>query len=84
MAYARLHALRDSADLDSPAALESRCADFNRALDDLYSVGFDLSAFKLDDETRTEDVHAAILAPSSLRARLDALLGYMDLLAGLP
>jgi hypothetical protein len=78
MAYARLHGLRaDLADAH-PSAIESICAKYDRALDDLQAAGFDLSAFKLDSEENAED------RSSWLRARLDAVLDYMDLFAGLP
>ena len=83
MAYARLRALRDNIDPAEPYAPESLCTNFNRALDDLHSVGFDLSAFRLDEEDRVADPKGS-LQSSVLRARLDAILGYMDLLAGLP
>lgn len=78
MAYARLQGLRDDLGEAEPAAIESLCADYDRALDDLQAAGFDLSAFKLDSEEQAEDRNIW------LRARLDALLEYMDLFAGLP
>lgn len=84
MVYARLRLLRDDVDLAEPYALEPLCADFSRTLDDLNDVGFDLSAFKPDGE-QVEDPDGVLRIPSSvLRARLDAILAYMDLLAGLP
>jgi signal transduction histidine kinase len=85
MAYARLRALRDNIDTAEPYAPESLCTNFNRALDDLQSVGFDLSAFRLDLEERVADPNGLLqFASSVLRTRLDAILGYLDLLAGLP
>ena len=77
MAYARLRALRDNIDPAEPHAPESLCTNFNRALDDLRAAGFDLSAFKLDDDG-VEDRNLA------LRAQLNAVLDYFDLMAGLP
>jgi hypothetical protein len=78
MAYARLQGLRyDLADAE-PSAFESLCAHYDRALDDLLVAGFDLSAFKLDVQEHIDD------REGWLRARLDALLDYMDLFAGLP
>ena len=78
MAYTRLQGLRyDLGEADS-VAFESLCAHYDRALDDLRAAGFDLSAFKLDDQEQVED------REGWLRARLDALLDYMDLFAGLP
>jgi hypothetical protein len=85
MAYARLRALRDNIDVAEPYAPDSLCTNFNRALDDLHAVGFDLSAFRLDETERVPDPQGSLQFSSSvLRARLDAILGYMDLLAGLP
>ena len=78
MAYARLSGLRDDLAVAGPDDIEPLCAGFNRALDDLHTAGFDLSAFKLDSEEQAEDRN------SWLRARLDAVLDYMDLIAGLP
>lgn len=79
MAYARLSGLRNNLGVAEPPALQQLCTDFNRALDDLRTAGFDLSAFKLDggDEQVTD-------LSGWLRARLDAVLDYMDLFAGLP
>jgi hypothetical protein len=78
MAYARLNALRENLDHADGSALGLLCTDFNRALDDLRAAGFDLSAFKLDDEDVVEDRNVA------LRAQLNAVLDYFDLMAGLP
>ena len=79
MAYARLSGLRHDVGVAEPRPLEELCADFDRALDDLGNAGFDLSAFRLDGgEEQVEDRR------SWLRARLDAVLDYMDLFAGLP
>jgi hypothetical protein len=78
MAYARLRGIRDDLDVEEPDALESLCTDFNRALDDLLAAGFDLSAFRLVDEDQGED------RAGWLRARLDGILDYMDLFAGVP
>lgn len=78
MAYARFRGLRDDLAVAEPNAIELLCAGFNRALDDLQTAGFDLSAFKLGGEEQAEDRNAW------LRARLDAVLDYMDLIAGLP
>jgi hypothetical protein len=85
MAYARLRGLRDSINVSEPDALDPLRADFNGALDDLHTAGFDLSAFKLDDGESVEDHDGSMRVPAQvLRARLDAVLVYMDLLAGLP
>jgi hypothetical protein len=78
MGYARLQGLRGDLDDADPSGIEALCAHYHRALEDLQAAGFDLSAFRLDDEELTEDRDAR------LRARLDALLDYMDLFAGLP
>jgi hypothetical protein len=78
MAYARLRGLRDHLDVAEPDALETLCSDFNRALDDLYTAGFDLTAFRLVDDDKGED------RAGWLRARLDGILDYMDLFAGVP
>jgi hypothetical protein len=78
MAYARLRGLRESVEVAGPHGLEPLCAAFNRALDDLLAAGFDLSAFKLESEQQVED------RAGWLRSRLDSLLDYMDLFAGLP
>jgi hypothetical protein len=79
MAYARLSRLRDDLGVPDLGDLEDLSADFNRALDDLGAAGFDLAAFKLDDgEEQVADRNGW------LRARLDAVLDYMDLFAGLP
>jgi len=78
MAYARLRGLRADLDEGDIRALESQCADANRVLDDLHTAGFDLSAFRLDSAEPVVDRGAW------LRARLDAILDYMDLFAGLP
>jgi hypothetical protein len=78
MAYARLRAIRDDLEDPQPHALEALCVDFNRALDDLLAAGFDLSAFRLDGEEEIED------RAGWLRVRLDGILDYMDLFAGLP
>jgi hypothetical protein len=78
MAYARLRGLRDHLDVAEPDAIETLCTDFNRALDDLHTAGFDLTAFRLDGEDKGED------RAGWLRARLDAILDYMDLFAGVP
>jgi hypothetical protein len=85
MAYARLRALRDDIDATEPYAPELLGADFTRVLDDLHKAGFDLSAFTLDVADRVEDREGSLRVPSSvLAARLDAVVVYMDLLAGLP
>ena len=78
MGYARLHALRD--DLGTHEVGESNLlrADFNRALDDLQAAGINLAAFKLDEVGTVEDLSGV------LRARLNAVLDYLDLMAGLP
>jgi len=78
MAYARLKSLREDLSDAEPSALETFCAQYDRALDDLLAAGFDLSAFKLEGEEQVED------REGWLRARLDAVLDYMDLFAGLP
>ena len=78
MAYARLRGLRTGLDEGGNYALESLCADANRVLDDLHVAGFDLSAFRLDVDEPVVDRSAW------LRSRLDAILDYMDLFAGLP
>ncbi len=78
MAYARLRGLRSGLDEGGTYALESLCADANRVLDDLQVAGFDLSAFRLDVDEPVVDRSAW------LRSRLDAILDYMDLFAGLP
>jgi hypothetical protein len=78
MGYARLKSLHDDLADTEPSALDSLCAHYDRALDDLLAAGFDLSAFKLECEEQVED------REGWLRARLDALLDYMDLFAGLP
>ncbi len=78
MAYARLRGLRSGLDEGGSYALESLCADANRVLDDLHVAGFDLSAFRLDVDEPVVDRSAW------LRSRLDAILDYMDLFAGLP
>jgi hypothetical protein len=78
MAYARFTGLRDDVASAEPNEIELLYANFNRALDDLHSAGFDLSAFKLEGEGQSDDRGAW------LRARLDAVLDYMDLMAGLP
>ena len=78
MAYARLSALRHDLDVAEPGDLDRLCANFDRALDDLQASGFDLSAFKLDGEEQVED------RSGWLRARLDTVLDYMDMFAGLP
>jgi len=57
---------------EADGRLEDARACYGRA------AGFDLSAFKLDDQEQVED------REGWLRARLDALLDYMDLFAGLP
>jgi hypothetical protein len=85
MAYARLRAVRDDIVTTEAYALEGLCADFTHVLDDLQTAGFDLSAFKLDGGDRVEDRDGSMRVPSSvLGARLDAVLVYLDLLAGLP
>ena len=53
--YARLHRLRDDLDVAEPNSLEPLCGDLNRALDDLHTAGFDLSAFRLDGEEQVGD-----------------------------
>jgi hypothetical protein len=79
MAYARLSGLRNNLGIAEPHELDQLCSAFNRALDDLHAAGFDLSAFKLDGgEEPVTDLSGW------LRARLDAVLDYMDLFAGLP
>jgi hypothetical protein len=78
MAYARLRGLRADLDERETYAPESLCADANRVLDDLHTAGFDLSAFRLDSAEPVVDRSAW------LRSRLDAILDYMDLFAGLP
>jgi|GEM_PF-5672362 hypothetical protein len=78
MAYARLRGLRADLDEGDTHPLESSCADANRVLDDLHVAGFDLSAFRLDVDEPVVDRSAW------LRSRLDAILDYMDLFAGLP
>lgn len=78
MAYARLLALRDDLDLDYSNPLEPMTAALNQTLDHLHFAGFDLSAFKLDIEAHVEG-HG-----EGFRTRLDAVLDFMVLLAGLP
>jgi hypothetical protein len=78
MAYARFSGLRADIAFVEPNALETLCTGFNRVLDDLATAGFDLSSFKLDGEEQAEERSAW------LRARLDAILDYLDLIAGLP
>lgn len=77
MAYARLTGLREDLD-EGTHPLESLCADANRVLDDLLVAGFDLSAFRLDISEPVADRGAW------LHDRLNAMLDYMDLFAGLP
>ena len=77
MAYARLRALRDYLD-EGAHSLESLSADANRVLDDLLAAGFDLSAFRLDNSEPVAN------RPAWLHDRLNAILDYMDLFAGLP
>jgi hypothetical protein len=78
MAYARLCGLRNDMGDAETHALEQLCTEFDRALDDLRTSGFDLSAFQLGEEAQVE------VRNGGLHARLDALLHYMDLFAGLP
>ena len=78
MGYARLHALRDdlgTSEVGDPDLLRS---DFNRALDDLQIAGINLSAFKVDEARSIDDLSG------ELRAHLNSILDYLDLMAGLP
>ena len=47
--------MRDDLDVAEPNSLEPLCGDLNRALDDLHTAGFDLSAFRLDGEEQVGD-----------------------------
>ena len=78
MGYARLHALRDDLGSNEVGDLNLLSAEYNRALDDLQLAGFNLAAFKLDDRETIEDLSR------ELRAHLNAILDYLDLMAGLP
>jgi hypothetical protein len=78
MAYGRLQRLRYDLHHAEVYDFESLCLDYNRALEDLRTAGFDLSAFKLDVQEHVDDRELW------LGARLNALLDYLDLFAGLP
>jgi hypothetical protein len=77
-AYARLKSLHDNVpSTATQTAHRQMVEDFNRALADLKSAGYDLSAFELRNNELERDFSGTLTARSDvLRSRVDAALIY--------